>query len=386
MGLVTPHLRARDGSEQPTTALELFFDLVYVFAVTQLSHLLIGEQSWLAAAHAGLLLLVIWWAWIYSTWMVNWFDPASTRVRLVLIGVMLASLLMAAAIPTAFGADRLLFALAYLALQVGRNIAAMLLLAREHPLRRTFERIVAWSLLSAPLWLLGGLASPGQQLAWWGAALAIDLAAPFAGYRTPGLGRSLTSDYEIEGAHFAERCQGFIIIALGESIVITGATAASAGLSATVVLSFVLAFAETAALWWLYFDQVAVGSRRDMAETEDAGALARDAYTYLHIPIVAGVILSAVGDDLLIAHPHSVLASVGVASLLGGPVLFLLGESLFRRRMIASTSTKRASVILALIALGLLGGTLSALALSAIVVAMLIGLAVWEYEPTPAPT
>ena len=224
-----PHLRARDGSEQPTTAVELFFDLVYVFAVTQLSNLLIGDLSWVGAAHAAFLLLVIWWAWIYTTWMVNWFDPNSTRVRMTLMVAMLASLLMAAAIPDAFGGDRLLFAIAYVTLQVGRNVAAMLMLPRGYSLRRTFERIVAWSALSGTLWILGGLGAR-TQLAFWGTALAIDLAAPFAGYWTPRLGRSRTGDYEIEGGHFAERCQGFIIIALGESIVVTGATATAAGL------------------------------------------------------------------------------------------------------------------------------------------------------------
>src|SRR3978361_1597730 len=117
------HLRPRDGTEQTTTVVELFFDLVYVFAVTQLSHLLIGDLSWAGAARTAFLLLVIWWAWIYTTWMVNWFDPGSTPVRLVLIGVMLASLLMAAAVPEAFGAHGVLFATAYTALQVGRNAA-----------------------------------------------------------------------------------------------------------------------------------------------------------------------------------------------------------------------------------------------------------------------
>jgi low temperature requirement protein LtrA len=376
-----PHLRARDGGEQTTTALELFFDLVYVFAVTQLSHLMIGDLSWVGAAHAGFLLLVIWWAWIYTTWMVNWFDPASTRVRLVLIAVMLASLLMAAAIPGAFGGDRELFAASYVVLQVGRNLAGMLLLPQGHRLRRNFERIVVWSVVSGVLWLIGGLVGPGQELPWWLAALAVDLAAPFAGYWTPRLGRSLTGDYEIEGGHFAERCQGFIIIALGESIVVTGATASGAGLSSTVVLCLALAFAEAAALWWLYFDEVAGGSRRDMAETEDAGALARDAYTYLHVPIVAGVILSAVGDDLLIAHPDVGLSAVGAASVLGGPALFLLGESLFRRRMISSTSTKRILAIAALALMGVVAGWVSALVLSGLVVALLIGLAGWEFKP-----
>jgi low temperature requirement protein LtrA len=241
------HLRPRDGTEQPTTAVELFFDLVYVFAVTQLSHLLIDHQSVAGAAHTAFLLLVVWWAWIYTTWMVNWFDPAFGAVRLVIVGAALASLLMSAAIPSAFGTGALLFAGSYVALQVGRNLAGAVLLSRDHALRDTFERILAWSLASGVLWIVGALVPSSVRFALWGPALAIDLAAPIAGYWTPGRGRSLTSDYTIDGGHFAERFQAFIIIALGESIVVTGATASSQGLSTTVVFALAVAFLSTGA-------------------------------------------------------------------------------------------------------------------------------------------
>ncbi len=186
------HLRPRDGTEQATTAVELFFDLVYVFAVTQLSHLLIGELSWAGAARTAFLLLVIWWAWIYTTWMVNWFDPASTPVRVVLIGVALASLLMAAAVPEAFGRHAGLFAGAYVTLQVGRNMAGALLLTRGHPLRAVFERIVAWSLLAGALWIGGAFLDGDARLLLWVPALVVELVAPLVGYRTPGRGASRT--------------------------------------------------------------------------------------------------------------------------------------------------------------------------------------------------
>jgi low temperature requirement protein LtrA len=180
---------------------------VYVFAVTQLSHLLIDNQTLTGAAHTAFLLLVVWWAWIYTTWKVNWFDPASGAVRLVIVGAALASLLMSAAIPSAFGTGALLFAGSYVALQVGRNCAGAVLLSRDHALRETFERIVAWSLASGVQWIVGALLPSSLRFALWGPALAIDLAAPIAGYWTPGRGRSLTSDYKIDGGHFAERFQ-----------------------------------------------------------------------------------------------------------------------------------------------------------------------------------
>ncbi len=379
------HLRRRDGGPQETTVVELFFDLVYVYAVTQLSHLLIGDLSWAGAGRTGFLLIVIWWAWIYTTWMVNWFDPGSPRVRLVLIGVMLASLLMSAAVPDAFGAHGLLFAGAYVVLQIGRNLAGALLLPRDHPLRAVFERIVAWSVASGGLWVGGSLLSGDGRLSVWVAALGVDLLAPLVGYRTPGRGVSHTEDYSVEGGHFAERCQGFVIIALGESIVVTGASATASGLSTKVVVALAAAFVETAALWWLYFGATAEHSRRHIAESEDPGRLARDAYTYLHVPIVAGVIVTAVGDELLLVHAGRPLTTGGIVMVLGGPILFLLGETLFRVRMIGSANAKRLSAIAVLGLLGILAGKIAALGLVAIVAGVLVGLAIWEYDWQEAP-
>src|SRR3954449_11372937 len=150
------HLRSRGaGGVQPTTTVELFFDLVYFFAVTQLSHQILGDLTVAEVGRAAFLLLIVWWAWIYTTWMANWFDPRSPTVRALLTGVMLASLIMAAALPGAFGEDGLLFALSYVALQVGRNVAAASLLRRDHPLRDVFERLVGWSVVSGVLWLAG---------------------------------------------------------------------------------------------------------------------------------------------------------------------------------------------------------------------------------------
>ncbi len=384
-GASVSHLRPRDGGEQPTTAVELLFDLVYVFAVTQLSHVVIDDHLSIASiGRAGFLLLVVWWAWIYTTWMVNWFDPASGAVRFVLILVSLASLLMSAAIPHAFGDQAFLFAAAYVALQVGRNFAATRLLAREHPLRGTYERIQFWSVASGALWLVGGLVGGSLHIVFWAPALTLELLAPLIGYRTPWHGRSLTSDWNLEGGHFAERFQGFIIIALGESIVVTGATASAGGLSTEIVIALAIAFLGTGALWWLYFGEVAEHSRRQLAEAEDPGRLGRDAYTYLHLPIVAGIIMVAVSDDLLIRHPSHALTAAGVAMMVGGPALYLLGDTLFRVRMIRSVSRKRIATIVTLGIVAAAGSGLPALALSGIVAALLAALGFWEYEPLHA--
>ena len=378
------HLRPRgDGVTQPTTNAELFFDLVYVFAVTQLSHQILGDLSVAGVARAAFLLLVVWWAWIYTTWMANWFDPDSPAVRGVLTAVMLGSLLMAASLPEAFGERGVLFAASYVVLQAGRNAAAAWLV-KGHRLRDVFERLVVWSAAAGVLWLAGATLDGDRRLILWIPALALELAAPAAGYWLPSRGRAATSDYDIEGGHFVERCQVFILIALGESIVVTGATASSAGLTSTVVLCLIVAFVETAALWWLYFGATAERARETMNTCEDPGRLARDAYTYFHLPIIAGIIATAVGTDLLIAKPHDTLGGVGLAMVLGGPALYLLGESLFRRRITGTVDVQRTALAALLVALTPLGGRVDALPLSVVVAALLAALALWELRSSLA--
>jgi low temperature requirement protein LtrA len=379
------HLRARgEEGSQPTTTVELFFDLVYVFAITQLSHLILGDLSIEGVARAIFLLIVIWWAWIYTTWMANWFDPSSPAVRTILTGVMLASLLMAAAVPEAFDDNGVLFAASYVALQVGRNAAAMSLLGRDHRLREVFERLLAWSVVSGGLWLAGATLDTDQRLLLWIPALALDLVAPVAGYWLPGRGRAVTTDWDIEGGHFAERCQLFVIIALGESIVVTGATASEAGLTSTVVACLVVAFLETVALWWLYFGAPTEHSHAAVSASDDPGRIARDAYTYMHLLIIAGIIATAAGNNLLIAEPHDAQDGIGLAIILGGPVLFLLGENLFEWRATGRASVKR------LAAAGLIAGLipiaphLSTLALAIVITVLLSALAVWELQASPS--
>lgn len=373
-------------AEQPVTTVELLFDLVFVFAVTQLSHLVVDDLTVRGLLRAGFLLLVVWWGWINTTWLANWLDPASTAVRLVLLGAALASLLLAAATPRALGSQGLLFASAYVVLQTGRNLAATALAPSDHHLRLTFSRLAFWSVVAGTLWIAGGLVDPDRRLIVWGAALAVELSAPMIGYPTPRLGRSHAADYDVEGGHFAERCQGFVIIALGESIVASGATAANAGLTTATVLALALAFLGTATLWWLYFDATAVNSREDILASAQAGRLARDAFTYLHIPIVAGIIAVAVGDDLLLAHPLQPLGAVGATAVLGGPALFLLGESMFRLRMIGSVAPRRLACVAALAITSVISTQISSFALAATATAMLVALALSEqYAPGPLP-
>src|SRR3712207_3132506 len=329
------HLRTRNGGEQRVTSLELFFDLVYVFAVTQLSHRLLEHLSLRGALETLMLFLGVWGVWVYTAWFTNWFHPNQLPVRLVLVAVMLASLLMSVAIPEAFGKRGLMFALAYVAIQVGRTaftfIALRKSLGTSHPLSRTFQRILTWFVGSGVVWIIGGLLEGEARYAVWLLALGVDYSGPVVGYYIPGLGRSQTEEWTIEGGHFAERCQLFVIIALGESILVTGTTFGEIEPSALAVCAFVVAFVGSVALWWIYFARSAAKAAREVfTSSEDPGRLGRSAYTYFPLPMVAGIIALAAADELTVAHPgeHGTLASVALT--LGGTALFVAGHAFFK--------------------------------------------------------
>src|ERR687893_319233 len=315
-------LRARDGEEQRATPLELFFDLVYVFAITQLSHLLLDHLTIGGALETLFLLLAVWWAWVATTWVANWFDPDRLPVRLMLVGVMLASLVMSVAIPEAFGEGGLMFALAYVAIQVGRTVFVVIVLykslGRSDPLSRNFQRIFFWLLASGVLWIIGGLLEGEARYVLWVLALAVEYISPVVGFYTPGLGRSTTETWRtVEGGHAAERCQLFVILALGESILVTGTTFGEIEASTATVSAFVVAFLGSVALWWLYFARSAEAAREIISSSEDPGRLGRSAYTFFHLPMVAGLIAVAADDGVTVAHPGERATAALVALTLG---------------------------------------------------------------------
>src|SRR5918998_1823654 len=379
-------LRARDRSEQKVTPLELFFDLVYVYAITQLSHLLLGHPTVGGALQALFLLLVVWWAWQYTTWFTNWFDPEALPVRLMLVAVMLASLVMSVAIPGAFGERGLMFALAYVAIQVGRTGFAVVALAgspvasdrTSRDLAMTFRRILCWFAASGVLWVAGGLLEGGARYALWMLALAVEYAGPVAHYRTPLLGRSRTEEWTIEGGHFAERCQLFVIIALGESILVTGTTFGGVEISAATVTAFAVAFVGSAALWWTYFARSSHDASETIARSEDPGRMARSAYTYFHLPMIAGIIAVAASDELMVAHPGAPGSFASISLLLGGVALFVTGHGFFVRAASGRVLWSRPVAVVALAALAPVGTVVPALALGA-AAALIVGLlAAWD--------
>jgi low temperature requirement protein LtrA len=328
-----PLLRDHRGGRAAVSNLELFFDLVFVFAITQLSHVLLERLTWFGAAQAAVLFFAVWWAWVYTTWATNWIDPDRALNRLVIGLVMLASLAMACAIPFAWGERGWVFVAAYLAVQIGRTAYTSFALGEWRAGTGTnMLRATLWFCVAAVPWILGALSEDIlQRMAWWVAALAIEYLGPLTFFRFPGLGRSRPEEWEISGSHMAERCGLFIIIALGEGLVITGATYAAAPPAAGLDAAFVNAFIGSFAMWWVYFD---VGAQRgaDHIEHHDApGLVARQAFTYWHIPIVAGIILLAVTDELALADPLDPAHGDFVLVVTAGLALFVWGNMAFKK-------------------------------------------------------
>lgn len=328
----TTLLRARTEGGGRVSNVELFFDLVFAFAVTQLSHRLLGR---LDAANAGetlLLFLAVWWVWIYTSWVTNWLDPDHRAVRLLLFALMGAGLVLSASIPAAFGERRLAFALAVVAMQLGRALFMTAVLrgvsATNH---RNFVRISIWSACSAVFWIAGGVAARAWAAPLFGIALAIEFVAPSLGFAVPRLGRSATTDWDVDGGHLAERCSAFVLIALGESITVTGAEFFEDVWNGVNFAAFAASLLGSIALWWIYFDRAAEIGRARIASAPDPGRLARIAYTYLHALLIAGIVVTAVGDALAIHAPTRTARAVDAAVVAAGPILFLLGMAGFGR-------------------------------------------------------
>jgi low temperature requirement protein LtrA len=327
-------LRVRDGHEARVSFVELFFDLIYVFAVTQLSHRLLDDLSLLGALQTLLLWFAVWLGWQYTCWVTNWFDPETLRLRLVLFAIMLLGLLMSAAIPRAFeafGVRGLIFGACYAAIQVGRTLFVVLHLGPRHALAPNFRRMLGWLCIAAIFWVGGGLAPGNLRLALWAVAVACEYLAPMIGFRLPGMGRSRTSDWTIEGGHLAERCQLFVIVALGESILETGVAISGVGRWDTPVLCAALvAFIGSLAMWWLYFDTSSHAGRDAIVDSTDPGRVGAH-FHYVHVVIVAGVIVCAVANELVVGSPAARIDVRHVTVLVAGPALYLLGNAVYKK-------------------------------------------------------
>jgi low temperature requirement protein LtrA len=306
--------------------LELFFDLVFVFAVTQLVGVLHADQGAAGWGRSALLLWLVWWAWSQFAWTGNAIDLDRRPVRLVVLAASLAMLAAAVALPQAFGDDAAAFAVPYAAVRLAGLALYWIGLAHDAAHRAALRTYLPVALVGPALVLVGGLAGEGARPWWWLAAVAVDLAS----VATAGRG-----EFRVDAGHFAERHGLVMIIALGESVVAMGLTAEEAGLTARVTWVLVAAFAVVAGFWWTYFDWVAAAAEARLAGEADhrrRGNLARDLYTLGHLPIVAGIVVFVVAVEEALLHPAEPLHGLGVTALAVGPVLFLAGFVAGNRR------------------------------------------------------
>ena len=324
-----------DLAEQRVTPLELFFDLVFVFALTQVTGFLADHLTWTGMLQGAALLAVLWWAWGAYSWLTN-AVPAEEVIsaRLVILTAMAAMLVASLAVPDAFGEYGVLFGLSYFVVRVLHVLLFVLATGSTPEARQAMLRL-APGFLGAPVLLIpAGFLDGFAQGALWAVALAIDLGVSFV--------RGV-SGFRVNAEHFVERYGLIVIIALGESIVAIGVGASGLTIGAGVVVAAVLGIALAAALWWAYFDldMLVAGQRLFAAKGEERARLARDAYSYLHLPMVAGIVLVALGIKKILEDVGDPLGTIPAVALCGGVALYLLGHNAFRLRDIGSVSVPR---------------------------------------------
>jgi len=351
--------------------LELFFDLIFVLAITQCTALMVHEESWAGLGEGVLILALLWWAWVGYSWLTSVVDPEEGPVRIAIFGAMGALLLVALSLPDAFGDGALEFALAYCAVRAG-HIALFLLASREDSaLRHSVSGFAAGTAVGCALLVVGAFLDPGWQAAVWAFALVLDMAEPYV---------ASADGWRLMPEHFAERHGLIMIVALGESIVALG-VGAEAGLGFGVAAAAVLGIALVCELWWIYFDIVAIANVRRLVRAP-VGAprneMARDVYSYLHFPLVAGIVIAAFGLHETLAHVEDPLPTVPAFALLGGVGIYLLGHVGVRLRGAGSLSRRRLFVALVMFALIPLAEEIPSLATLAIIAAVLAALIVYE--------
>ncbi|MEV4630404.1 low temperature requirement protein A [Micromonospora sp. NPDC049523] len=366
-------------STQRATFLELFFDLVFVFALTRISQRLItdfGDERRILLSEVGqtlLLFLALWLVWSFTALVTSRLDPDQPAIQLMVVGTMFGALVMAVAVPKGFGERAVVFAGAYVAIQIGRTLFLLVINRSE---RDVGFRLLFWLGLSTVPWLLGALvAQPWLRGVLWTAAVLLDYGGVMLDWPTPRLGRARTEGVSIAGEHLAERYQQFLLVTLGESVLVIGLTFSGASFALDRSTAFLVAFLTTVLLWRVYFHQA--GHLLPLAISVARRQLRFGvSMSFSHLFMVAGIVLTAVGYELSIAHPLGHTSPVWLYAILGGPALFLVGRALFEYQVFARVSRSRTG---GFVALGLLALALvhtSPLVAGAAAAAVLAGVAV----------
>ncbi|HEX5857626.1 MAG TPA: low temperature requirement protein A [Microbacterium sp.] len=379
MGMRSDVLRPSDTPRADrVTYVELFFDLVFVFALTQLSAYLYENQTPLGALEGVIMVCALWWAWVSTTWVTNWLDPVRLPVRGAVVALAAVALVMSVAIGEAFGERAWTFAIAYVVLQLGRTGFIVWATRRHDPdIARDFTCVLAWTAAGAVLWITGALLPLPLQLPFWGAALALELIGTVLGFPIPGYGRAIIGAWDISGPHIAERTSLFVLIAIGEGLLVAGFAFAGTESSPETIIALGTSFVTAAAAWWIYFDHGERIGSEAIEAADEPGRLARTAYTWVHLAIIAGIVLMSVGDKEALGHPHSVSFPVTVI-MLGGPLLFLVGTTLFRRVLEHRWARAHVAGIGGILMLAVAAPLFDALTLSVAVAAVLVLVAIGE--------
>jgi low temperature requirement protein LtrA len=369
-------------NERRTVPVELLWDLVFVFAVTQTTTLIAKHLSWGGFLHGMIVLALVWWAWSAFVWAANAEDEESRPLRVILVVAMLLVFVVGVTLPSAFQEHGTLFAVAYAAVRF-LHIGLYAVASRRG--NASWSAISGFAIAVAAgmaLLLAGSFLRESLQVAFWLAALVIDYAGPawLTRERLRGL-------QQVAVAHFAERYGLFVIICLGESIVAIGLSSDAHAIDARLVATAALGLLATVALWWLYFDRFAGTAERRLRDHDDVVLAAADGYSYLHLPIVAGIIVFAVGMKVAIGAGDDALSDAARLALCGGPALYLVGNGAFRLRLAASFAWPLLAGIVGLAVLFVAGGSLTALWATALATAVLVGVCVLETrQPTVART
>ncbi len=360
----------REGDER-VTPLELFFDLVFVLALTQCTALMAATPTWHGLAQGLLVLGVLWWSWVGYAWLTSVVDPEEGAVRIAIFVAMAAFLVAALCVPEAFGTASMLFACAYGVVRIAHIWLFVLASREDGGLRNSVRGLAVSTAIGVALLVAASFADGALQGGLWVAAIVLDAGGPLL-FGADG--------WRLVPGHFAERHGLIVIIALGESIVAIGAGAThdvDAGIVAAAVVGIVIAAAQ----WWMYFDVVAIVAERRLARAEvgrEQNEIARDSYSYLHFPMVAGIGLVALGLKKTLGHVGHPLALVPAVALLGGCSLYLLAHVAFRLRNVRTLNRRRLGLALLLLALIPLAREIAALATAAIVAALLALLIAYE--------
>ncbi|MCR4268035.1 low temperature requirement protein A [Nitratireductor sp. ZSWI3] len=373
-------LRALEPGQTPRVSnVELFFDLVYVFTIIQLSHFLLAHQSLVGVLEAATLFAAVWWAWNYTAWATNWLNPDHRSGRLLMVVLMACALLMAAALPEAYSDRAGLFAGAYVAMALIRA-GYMALVFRGQRMSRNYLQLGAWSALSGLCWIAGALL-PEQRIWLWLLAVGLDYAAPYAGFWLPGAGCTAMESWPLRGLHLLERNQQVFIIALGESILLLGAMLVDNPLHADMLFTAAIGFLLIVSLWWLYFVHLTETGEHRLSHAAEQTRLARAGLAYAHGVMVCGAIVTAVAIEMVVAHPLQAIHAPTALAAAAGPSIFLFGSAFFLHVM---TRTARSVYLVAVAFLAgwctlVLTLHLSGLLLAAGVLAIMLVLCSYEH-------